>query len=284
MPVLFHNAPLPEQESARLRALRRYEILDTPAEKVFDDLLKLAAQICQTPIGLITFVDGNRQWFKSRIRFYTQEISRDISFCAHTILQDDVMEVPDARADERFSSSPMVIGGPAISYYAGTPLLTPDGHAIGTICVMDRVPRKLLPEQQESLKILAREVITHLELRVQAAEAASYMEESERSEMALRESEERFQRFMDYGPVVAYIKDEDGRFLYVNRRFEVEMGGKLEKIRGKTGEAFLPSEYRQAAACERPPGVAGKPSDGIHRNGARQKRRGEAMAFLQVSH
>jgi len=223
--------------------LRRYEILDTPPEKVFDDLLKLASQICQTPIGLITFVDGNRQWFKSRIRFYTQEISRDASFCAHTILQDDVMEVPDARADERFSSSPMVIGGPAISYYAGAPLLSPDGHAIGTICVMDRVPRKLLPEQQESLKILGREVITHLELRVQAAEAASYMEESERSEMALRESEERFQRFMDYGPVVAYIKDEEGRFLYVNRRFEVSMGSKMEKIRGKTAEAFIPKEF-----------------------------------------
>ncbi len=246
MPVLFHNAPLPEHEPARLRALRRYAILDTPPEKVFDDLLKLAAQICQTPIALITFVDGNRQWFKSRIRFYTQEISRDISFCAHTILQDEVMEVPDTRVDERFADNPLVVGGPAISYYAGAPLLTPDGQPVGTVCVMDRVPRKLLPEQHEALKIVAREVITHLELRLQAAEAATYMEESERTEMALRESEERFQRFMDYGQAVAYMKDEEGRFLYANRPFEQMVGIKLEKLRGRQAETFMDPQFTKA--------------------------------------
>jgi GAF domain-containing protein len=157
--------PVPENESARLETLRQYEILDTDPEESFNDLTRLAAYICNTPVALISLIDENRQWFKSRVGLSEKETSRDVSFCAHAILQDGPFVVRDALDDKRFRTNPMVTTAPHIRFYAGSPLMSPEGFKIGTLCVIDSKPRDLTPEQVAALKILGNQVITQLDLR-----------------------------------------------------------------------------------------------------------------------
>ena len=149
----------------RLEVLRQYEVLDTPPEEAFDDLTLLAAQICEAPIALISLVDENRQWFKSKVGLTASETARDISFCGHAIHQSGLFIVPDATRDERFADNPLVTAEPHIRFYAGAPLLSPEGQAVGMLCVIDHVPRKLSRGQQESLRMLSRQVMAQLELR-----------------------------------------------------------------------------------------------------------------------
>ncbi len=156
-------APLNEAE--RLAALRQLRILDTAPEQAFDDLAALASYICGTPIAAISLVDEDRQWFKSKVGMNGSETSRNISFCAHTILGSDLFMVDDATQDERFVESPLVTNNPQVRFYAGMPLSTSDGHNIGALCVMDREPRHLTPEQVNALAALTRLVISQLELR-----------------------------------------------------------------------------------------------------------------------
>src|SRR5438874_2809505 len=143
--------PGERNEPARLRALQRYEILDTPPERSFDDLATLAARLCDVPIALVSFVAGDRQWFKARLGISVDGTSRDISFCAHAIEHDDVFVVPDAVKDPRFADNPLVTGPPNVRFYAGAPLETGDGHALGTLCVIDQVPRELTEAQLDGL-------------------------------------------------------------------------------------------------------------------------------------
>ncbi len=169
-------APLPPDEGDRLEALRLYRVLDTGAEQVFDDLTLLAAEICGTPISLVSLVDSDRQWFKSKVGLNVTETTRDIAFCAHAILQRDVFVVPDAAADQRFSDNPLVLEEPRIRFYAGAPLRSPEGLPIGTLCVIDRTPRRLEPRQVEALRILGRLVMAHLESRRLLADATEMAE------------------------------------------------------------------------------------------------------------
>src|SRR5688500_8172142 len=159
------RAALPANEDARLEALRDLEILDTPPEPEYDDLALIASQICATPISMISLIDRDRQWFKSRVGMEPQETSRDVAFCAHAILQRDLFIVADASEDPRFAANPLVTADPKIRFYAGAPLRTPDGQALGTLCVMDRTARELSPDQENALRALSRQVEAQLELR-----------------------------------------------------------------------------------------------------------------------
>ena len=159
------EAPLPKNEATRLNTLRQFQILDTPPEAAFDDLTKLAAQICGVPTALVSLVDAQRQWFKSKVGVEVSETPRCVAFCAYTILEPDILIVPDALADVRFASNPLVMNPPHIRFYAGVPLITAEGQALGSFCVIDYVPRELEPLQLEALRALGRQVVAQLELR-----------------------------------------------------------------------------------------------------------------------
>jgi anti-sigma regulatory factor (Ser/Thr protein kinase) len=179
-----------DDETARIAALRRYRILDTDPERAFDDLTMLASHICGTPMALITLIDTDRQWFKSRVGVTPSETSRTISFCAHAIRQPDLFIVPDARADARLRDNPLVTGDPHIRFYAGAPLVTPDGHALGTLCVLDQVTRTLTAEQVAALDALRRQVESQLELRLHVVEleaALAARDEAQAKQAALIE-------------------------------------------------------------------------------------------------
>lgn len=177
--------PLPKNEAKRLKVLWQYDVLDTVPEEVFDDLTDLAAHICEAPIALISLIDENRQWFKSRVGLSAKETTRDISFCAHAILQNGLFVVSDATKDPRFRNNPLVTGPQKIRFYAGVPLKTPDGYALGTLCVIDKKPRQLRPEQKRALLVLARHVESQLELRRHAKELAEARQHGDRQRAEL---------------------------------------------------------------------------------------------------
>ncbi|MEW9797257.1 hybrid sensor histidine kinase/response regulator [Alteromonas sp. CYL-A6] len=161
----MQSAPHPESEAKRLTELLSFDVLDTEAEALFDELTLLASEICQTPIALISLVDQDRQWFKSNHGLDASETPRNVSFCAHAILQHDVMEVRDTHSDQRFFDNPLVTEEPHIRFYAGSPLVTSGGEAIGTVCVISDRPKTLTIEQKKALKSISKTIVAHLELR-----------------------------------------------------------------------------------------------------------------------
>ncbi|TGN19320.1 PP2C family protein-serine/threonine phosphatase [Leptospira idonii] len=162
----MESAKKPENEKVRLKELKSLDILDSVSEKDFDDITQIASHIMGTPIALISLIDEDRQWFKSRVGLPTQETHRDLAFCAHAILEPDhLLTVPDTSLDRRFFDNPLVTGEPNIKFYMGAPLVTKQGNAIGTLCVIDRVARTIDPEKEEMLRVLAKQVVTQIELR-----------------------------------------------------------------------------------------------------------------------
>ena len=190
-------APLPPNEPDRLAKLADYRILDTLPEQEYDDLTAIAAQICGTPVSLISLIDKDRQWFKSAVGLPPgqQQTSRDLAFCAHTILQPgQPMVVQDARADPRFTNNSLVSENPHVVFYAGVPLVTPEGHALGSLCVIDHTPRELTAVQLSALERLARQVVNLLELRRTLLE----------SERRLQERDEAYAVLRDFSHVIAH--------------------------------------------------------------------------------
>ncbi len=173
-------APLPENEARRLDALAQYHILDSIDEQAYDDITFLASQICGVPIALVSFIDKDRQWLKSRIGIDVKETPRDIAFCAHAILDPHhVMQVRDATHDARFSDNPLVTSEPRIRFYAGAPLVTAAGDALGTLCVIDQKPRTLTEGQRRALEALSRQIVAQLELRKALDDLSTHIREQQ---------------------------------------------------------------------------------------------------------
>ncbi|HEX2630151.1 MAG TPA: GAF domain-containing protein [Chitinophagaceae bacterium] len=159
------TATLPVNEELRLQDLYSYDLLDTGSESDFDDLVELASQICQCPISLISLLDKDRQWFKARSGWEVQSTPRDVAFCSHAILQDDVMVVEDSFTDERFIDNPLATGAMNIRFYAGAPIVSPTGHKLGTLCIIDHKPKTLTTEEERALQLLSNQVTKLLEIR-----------------------------------------------------------------------------------------------------------------------
>lgn len=221
------RARLHPEEAARLASLRSYEILDTPNEEAFDDLVGLAAQICGTPVSLVSLVDADRQWFKAKVGVDIDGTPLELSFCSHTILEHESLVVADASVDRRFADNPLVAGDPFVRFYAGVALRGDDGLPLGTLCVVDTVPRELSEFQLNALRVLAKQVMTQLELRRKVRQLAAREEE--------RAAREKFVHLItDRLPVrVAYI-DRDFRYRFINQEYAKAFGIAPEEAVGKS--------------------------------------------------
>ncbi|MBW3637672.1 MAG: PAS domain-containing protein [Armatimonadetes bacterium] len=227
------TAPLPPDERTRQENLELYQILDTLPEQQYEDLTLLAAQICGAPISLLSLIDRDRQWFKSHRGLELEQTSREVSFCAHAILDEGVLEVPDATQDARFCDNELVTGPHQFRFYAGAPLITPEGHRLGTLCVIDKTPRQLSAGQIEALQALARQAMAQLELRrtllrVQSADAARVQALSH-----LAANAALLRQFVEHAPAAIAMLDREMRYIAVSRRFSTDYGLAGRKLEGR---------------------------------------------------
>lgn len=209
--------PLPADEELRLRDLERHGLLDSEADPHFDRIVQLAADIFDVPIALISLVDANRQWFLSRRGLEVCETPRQMAFCAHAIAADAVLVVPDALADERFRTNPLVQGDPHIRFYAGAPLRSPDGHNLGTLCVIDQQPRSFSAEDEQRLRLLAELAMREIELRLAASQCPVTRLPHRPAFFAIGAKE--FQRARHQGTPLSLLTIDIDNFRQINHRW-----------------------------------------------------------------
>ncbi|MEH2382778.1 MAG: ATP-binding protein [Nostoc sp.] len=233
-------------EAARLEVLRQYQILDTPPEETFDDLAFLAAQICNTPIALINLIDANRQWFKAKVGLDVQEMPRDTGFGSICMESGEVLIIPDTLSDERFATNPLVTYAEiCVRFYAGVPLLAPGGEAIGTLCIVDRVPRQISSKQVEALQNLSRVVVRQLEFRRNLVELASIKQEYKE---ALHQSESILDNFFEQAALLDIVSDAivvqdlSNKILLWNKNAEKVYGWKSEEAIGKQSDELFSTQ------------------------------------------
>ena len=231
-----------EQETERLSALLRMELMDTPPEPEFDELVETVAAICDMPMSLVTLLDDRRQWFKAAIGLKVRETPREMAFCTYAIQQPDLLLVEDATADPRFSENPLVTGETHLRFYAGMPISSPDGFPLGTLCVLDRRPRQLTPTQIAALKVLARQVNARMELRLRRQHMEKALAEAKEAQAKLLASEQRFAAFMDSAPFMSFLKRSDGRFLFYNSVMAENFGITQQEWIGKSDTDLFPAE------------------------------------------
>lgn len=238
---------VPENETERLAALASCEILDTRADPDFDMLAKLAATLTGAPAAVISLVDRDRDWFKAKFGTEGSEAPREISFCGHAILGADPLVVEDALEDPRFADNPMVLGGPEIRFYAGVPLITPDGFALGTLCVSDTKPRTLSPEQLEALVGLSRRVVAQLELRRKIAALERESNSHQIAERTAAEDRGRYWRIFHSSLDAIVAVDQEGLITEINPAAEELFGYRPDEVLGTAvAELMVPPAYRDA--------------------------------------
>lgn len=246
------RATLPPNEVRRLDALRAFDILDTPTEQGFDDLVQLASHICGTPIAMVSLVDRDREWFKAKVGVSESESPRDFAFCAHGILQQEVFEVTNALTDERFANNPAVTGESKIRFYAGAPLITSDGQTLGMLCVKDRTPRELTSAQKDALQALSRQVVAQLEMRRCLQELRHQLIERVVAEKSRHESEEKFRQMAENITAVFWMTSPDlQQTYYVSPAYEKIWGRSVERTYSHPQEwieAILPEDRERTLA------------------------------------
>lgn len=236
---------IPENEKVRQEAVDRLNILDTLSESSFDNLTLIASQICQTPIALITLIDHDRQWFKSKYGLDVDEMHRDISFCGHAINEpDQILEVNDAQQDDRFHDNPLVAGDPKIRFYAGVPLKGDDNSALGTLCVVDRKPKRLSDDQRKALRAVAEEVVLKM---IQRRDAMLLTLENQEKDEKLREIELKYYDLYQNSPDMMLSLDGDRNIIGFNNTLSLKTGYTGNELKGKNIlELYDPSCHDQA--------------------------------------
>ena len=254
------KAALPTNEVARLETLRQSGLLDTLPEQAYDDITLLASHICETPMAVVSLVDEDRQWFKSKIGLEAGETSREVSFCSHAILEpEELLVVPDAQLDARFSENPLVLSAPNIRFYAGAPLVNAQGHALGSLCVIDQKPRQLSDAQKYALQALSRQVMAQFTLRQQAQEMQQLNEQLER--LSIRDEltgvsnrrafnialRREMARAFRYGAPLSLVMLDVDKFKSYNDTFGHQAGDEVLRMVG----AILPKHLEEMAVAAR---------------------------------
>ncbi|MGM3306427.1 hybrid sensor histidine kinase/response regulator [Anabaena sp. WFMT] len=238
--------PVSNNEAARLKTLHQYKILDSSPEEPFDDLALLAAQICNTPIAVINLIDAHRQWFKAKVGLDIQEMPRDAGFCPICVLEGKVLVIPNTLADEHFATADIVTSEPYVRFYAGIPLIVPGGEVIGTLCVVDKIPRQITPQQLAGLESISRLVVRQLEIRRNLAELSHINEEYKDAQLALRQSESTLHSFFESAPMMMGIVE-----LVDNDILHISDNPNTAKFLGLTPEAMQNRLAREMGAEKR---------------------------------